>query len=70
MAAPSVVEFEIEREGDEVTVCARCNGANFVLTSSLDGATVLASTLARATDEPPAARQRFQIQRSRLEVSR
>lgn len=71
MAASSMaVEFEIERDGDEVTISARQNGANFVFTSSLDGATVIASTLSRATDEPPAARQRFQVQRARLEVSR
>ena len=71
MAANSrSVEFEIERDGDEVTISARCEGANFVMTSSLDGATVLASTLTRATDDPPAARQRFSIQRSRLEVSK
>lgn len=70
MAALAGVEFEIEREGDEVTISARTKDANFVFTSSLDGATVFASTLSRATDEPPAARQRFQIQRARLEVSK
>lgn len=72
MAAATLnsVQIEIERDGDEVTISARSDGANFVLTSSLEGATVLAATLARATDEPPSARQRFSVGKSRLEVSK
>lgn len=68
--APSSVQFEVERDGNEVTISARGESTNFVLTSSLEGATVLAATLARATDEPPAARQRFSISKTRLEVSK
>lgn len=67
---PAVAELEIERDGDEVTISARTSAANFVFTSSLDGATVLASALSRSTEEPPAARQRFQLQRAKLQVSK
>lgn len=70
MPRPTSVEFEFERDGDEVILSVRNGEDNFVLWLPLDGASVFAATAARATDDPVNARFRFQIQRARLEVSK
>jgi hypothetical protein len=69
MAHPPV-EFEFERDGDAVVLSVRSVGCNFILAMNIDGATVFAASALRATDENvSAARFRFQLPRSKLEVS-
>jgi hypothetical protein len=70
MPQPTGVEFEFERDGNEVILSVRNGQANFVLTLPLDGASVFAASATRAADESTSTRFRFQIQRARLEVSR
>jgi hypothetical protein len=73
------VELEVDREvGPEstpirdatVTVSGRNGAMNFVLTLSLDSATVLADVLLNATSETVHNRSaRFQVRHAQLEVS-
>lgn len=72
MPPSTSVDFEFERDGDEVAISCRGPLGNFVLVLPLDGATVFAASVSRVTDETAdaSARCRFQIQRARLDVSK
>jgi hypothetical protein len=66
----SQVEFEIEREGQEVVLSVRSIDSNFVLALPLDGAVTACAALMRAIDEDSSPRSRFIISRARLQVSK
>lgn len=47
----STVEFEVERDGQSLTVSIRAESSNLVLTVPIDSASVISATLVRATSE-------------------
>jgi hypothetical protein len=71
MPSPSV-EFEFERDGNQVTLSARSPVCNFVLTLPLDGACAFAASAQQVVDENKfrSHRNRFTVSRASLEVSK
>lgn len=71
MALPENVDFEFEREGNEVTISARALNCNFTLTFTLDGAAAFAASATRVSEgSSESDRIRFQVRRAQLECSK
>jgi hypothetical protein len=70
MGALENVEFEFERDGNEVVLSARSDSANFVLTFQLSGAAAFAASAARASEgDSSTDRIRFSVNKAHLETS-
>jgi len=70
MVQPTQVEIELERDGNEVTISARQNGANFVLCLRVDGASVLSAALHNAAGDDAHRIHRFELKSAKLGTSR
>ena len=70
MARADPVDFEFERDEDEVTISARSGAMNFVLVMSHEEATVFAAIASRVIyKSTETTRSRFQLKKAILEVS-
>jgi hypothetical protein len=73
-ARPDVpsVEFELERDGNEVVISARSGGDNFVMTLPLDGASAFAAAAQQIVDDNKfrSHRARFTVSNAVLQVSK